>query len=207
MIKKNNFEYDHFKKIVDVDSQQESSILEENNIFGFWIYLMNDCIIFAVLFIVFIFMSHYRSDLYFFKKKIFSLPFVFLETILLLLSSLTCSMVIKSMHKHAIKSIAFFLFNTLCLGIMFIILEYYEFLHLSSMFFKPTYHGCISSFFALVGFHFFHVIFGILWMIVIFMQILSLQKIKYFRSSLLCFSLFWHFIDIIWIVLISCVYL
>ncbi|WP_075432091.1 cytochrome c oxidase subunit 3 [Buchnera aphidicola] len=207
MIEKINFQYNHVKKIVDAGGQQESSSLEENNIFGFWIYLMNDCIIFAVLFIVFIFMSHYRYDLYFFKKKIFSLSLVFLETIILLLSSVTCSIAIKSMYKNSIKYIVFFLFNTLLLGIIFIIFEYYEFLHLSLVFFKPTYHGCISSFFALVGFHFFHVFFGILWIIVILMQILSLKKIKYIRGSLLCFSLFWHFIDIIWIILISCVYL
>ncbi|AEH39874.1 cytochrome o ubiquinol oxidase subunit III [Buchnera aphidicola (Cinara tujafilina)] len=207
MIKKMNVQSNTVKKIVDTSGQQELSTSEENSIFGFWIYLMSDCIIFAVLLIVFLFMSNYRNDLYFFKKKIFSLSLVFLETTILLLSSLTCKMATTSLNKKSIKLGCLFLLNTLFLGILFVFFEFREFSHLLSLGFNPTYHGCISSFFVLLGFHFFHVIIGILWLVIILLQIFFLQKIKHIRSSLLCFNLFWHFLDIMWIILILCIYL
>lgn len=195
------------KKIVDTGGQQKIFRSEKNNLFGFWIYLMSDCIIFAVLFVVFIFMSHHRNDMYIIRKKIFSSSLIFLETIILLTSSLTCRIAIEAINKRFIKGIFFSLISTFFLGIFFIFLEFKEFSHFLFLGFKPTYHGFISSFYFLIEFHGFHVFIGLLWIIVILLQILFLKKIEYFSSSLHCFSLFWHFLDIIWIILISFVYL
>lgn len=207
MIKKNDVNYSIKKKIVDTSGQQKNFSLEENNIFGFWIYLMSDCIIFAVLFVVFVFMSNYHNNLYILHKKNFSLLTLLIESVLLLMSSITCSMAVYSMKNFSIKNIVLFLVGTFCFGFIFIMLEFYECINLINVEYIPKYHGYFSSFFALIGVHISHVFIGLLWIFIILYQIFNFKNILYIQNMLFCFSFFWHFLDIIWIILVTCIYL
>ncbi|PPI87707.1 cytochrome o ubiquinol oxidase subunit III [Candidatus Pantoea edessiphila] len=179
--------------------------IESNKIFGFWIYLMSDCIIFATLFATYAVMVNNTADGPS-GKEIFELPFVLIETFLLLLSSVTCGMTVVSINKKN-SNIVIWLIITFLLGLGFISMELYEFHHLIEKGCGPDRSGFLSSFFTLVGTHGLHVISGLVWILVIIAQILKYGKRTSNITRILCFSLFWHFLDVIWICVFTVVYL
>ncbi|VFP81581.1 cytochrome c oxidase subunit 3 [Buchnera aphidicola] len=182
------------------------SSLENKNVFGMWFYLMSDCIIFSILFIVYIIMLRHGYSNFLKENNLFSPSIVWTETLFLLFSSLSCSFV-KYFSKYSYKfCILIFLFITFLLGSCFVGLEFFEFLNLFNKGFYPFSNGYLSSFFVLLGTHGLHVFCGLLWILILFFQIFIFDLIDSVRSSLVCFCLFWHFLDIIWIVLIMCVY-
>lgn len=177
--------------------------IKSNNMFGFWLYLMSDCILFATMFAVYCVM---RTN-FIIGAKIFNLKVVFLETLILLISSIFCGIIVLSAKYKRIKLIYISLLLTFFMGSLFLALEVYEFFNLIQLGYTPQKNGFFSSFFTLIGMHGMHIIVGLLWMIGLFFQIHKLYRNHIFYTRILCFSLFWHFLDIIWICIFTIVYL
>jgi cytochrome o ubiquinol oxidase subunit 3 len=174
--------------------------------FGFWVYLMSDCILFASLFATFAVLRGHTfggpagSDL-------FSLPFAFGETLILLTSSFFCGLAILAAHYGKQKLALVGLVGTVVLGLAFLTMEMTEFTQ-----FIHEGHGWqesafLSSFFALVGTHGFHVFLGSIWMIVLLFFIAKDGLTTSHKRKLMCLSLFWHFLDVVWIFIFTFVYL
>ncbi|QCI20596.1 cytochrome o ubiquinol oxidase subunit III [Buchnera aphidicola (Brachycaudus cardui)] len=197
--KKNNI-------LSDINFTIEKQKLRNNKLFGLWIYLMSDCIIFAVLFAVYAVISSNMS-INLISHKIFHLSSVLLETFFLLLSSLSCGFIVIGMNKKDIKMIYSYLIITFLLGFAFLFMEINEFYELIEHDFSPNQHAFFSIFFTLVGTHGIHIFFGLILTLSIIYQITKLGLTDSVCTRILCFSMFWHFLDIIWICVFTFVYL
>ncbi|NNC24043.1 cytochrome o ubiquinol oxidase subunit III [Salinisphaera sp. USBA-960] len=174
--------------------------------FGFWLYLMSDVIIFSMLFVAFVNLStNYAQGPT--GQELFELPLVFIETMALLISSLTYGLVMICLRQGNTKWVQGWLLITFLLGVGFVGLELYEFLHLAFEGYGPQRSAFLSSFFTLVGTHGTHVTFGLIWILVMVGQVAYKGLTPAVASRLTRLSLFWHFLDIVWIAVFSTVYL
>lgn len=176
-------------------------------IFGFWLYIMSDCILFASLFATHAVLSSNHYIYLSLNKNIFNLTLIFLETCCLLFSSLTYSKSMIYANAMNIQELKKWLIITLLLGVFFINIEIYEFYHLILHHYTPCSNAFFSSFFILVGTHGIHVIAGLIWIIIMIIHISCKGLTKINLNRLKCLSLFWHFLDIIWICVFTEVYL
>ncbi len=183
--------------------QSEST---SKTLFGFWVYIMTDCVLFVTLFATF---AVLRNSTFGGPGggQLFSLPFVLTETLLLLTSSFSCGLSILSLQKRNKKQVLFWLAVTFLLGLAFLILEVSEFRHLAIEGNSWRRSAFLSSFFTLVGTHGAHIATGLIWMTVLGAQISSRGLSVNTARRLTIFSLFWHFLDIIWIFIFTIVYL
>lgn len=178
----------------------------DTNLFGFWVYILTDCLLFATLFATYAVMSQsYASAIT--PQELFSLDFVLGETALLLLSSFTFGLAMLQANKDNLKGVMVWLIVTLFLGIGFLCMEVYEFIHFAHEGATPQASGYWSAFFSLVATHGLHVTAGSIWMLILFVHFKrdGLDSTNKFRLA--CLSLFWHFLDVIWICVFSFVYL
>ena len=175
-------------------------------VFGFWIYLMSDCILFATLFATYAVLVNGTAGGPA-GKDIFELPFVFAETMLLLLSSITFGFGMLAMNKNKVSAVNTWLLVTFILGAGFIAMEIYEFHHLIVNDAGPDRSGFLSAFFTLVGTHGIHVTSRPIWIIVMMVLISKKGLTERNRTRLMCLSLFWHFLDVVWICVFTVVYL
>ncbi|MFW0056370.1 MAG: cytochrome o ubiquinol oxidase subunit III [Coxiella endosymbiont of Dermacentor silvarum] len=177
------------------------------DIFGFWLYIMTDCILFAALFSTFL-VLHYPGAVGPPLKPLINLPYVLIETLFLLISNFTyCLSIIFGINKNELPIVIFWLILTFMLGSGFIIMETREFIHLSIAGYTWHLSGAASAFFTLVGTHGLHVIVGLLWILIMIIQ-LSIFKIDQDISRRMIYlGLFWNFLDIVWIFLFTIVYL
>lgn len=175
-------------------------------VFGFWIYLMSDLILFASLFATYVVLSGGTAGGPS-GKDIFSLKFVLGETFLLLFSSITYGFAILAMHKGKVATVNLWLFVTFLLGLGFVIMEVYEFHELISEDYGPDRSGFLSAFFALVATHGLHVTAGLVWIIIMMIQVSCRGLTQVNQTRLNCLSLFWHFLDVVWICVFTVVYL
>lgn len=178
-----------------------------NALFGFWVFLMSDAVLFALLFATYGVMlpatvggptpaSEYKI-----------LP-VFLETLALLTSSFTFGMASVAMkHGASRRQLLGWMGVTLVLGIAFLSMELHDFATMFDDGAYPTRSGYLSSFFALVPLHGLHVFFGSIWMIVMMVQVMTFGLDPRVKINILRLGLFWHFLDIVWIGIFSAVYL
>jgi cytochrome o ubiquinol oxidase subunit 3 len=173
---------------------------------GFWIYLMSDCLIFAVLFATFGVLAESTAGGPG-GKELFKLPFVLGETMLLLLSSFTFGVAVLNMHAGHKNKVIAWLGLTFLLGAGFIGMEVYEFIELIHEGATPAISAYLSAYFTLVGTHGLHVFFGLVWLVVMMDQINRYGFDVMTRRRLACLSLFWHFLDLIWICVFTFVYL
>lgn len=174
--------------------------------YGFWVYLMSDLVIFSLLFATYVVLGkNYAGGPG--PKELFNLPFVFVETMFLLFSSVTYGFGMIALQNNNKKGVAINLILTAILGLGFISMELYEFRELISEGFGPDRSAFLSSFFTLVGTHGLHVSFGLIWMIMMIIQVFSRGLTDGVRSRLTILSLFWHFLDIVWIGVFTVVYL
>jgi len=174
--------------------------------FGFWVYLMTDLILFSTFFATFaVIGKNYAGGPG--AKELFELPFLFIETMLLLVSSVTFGFAMISMRQGKKQQMLSLLVVTGLLGAGFLGMELYEFAHMIGEGAGPDRSGFLSAFFTLVGFHGLHVTFGIVWLTVMFIQIVKLGFTTGVRSRLERLSLFWHFLDIVWVGVFTFVYL
>ncbi|QCI26199.1 cytochrome o ubiquinol oxidase subunit III [Buchnera aphidicola (Sarucallis kahawaluokalani)] len=179
------------------------NVLQSNNTFGFWLYLMSDCILFATMFAVYCVV---RINVKI-NHNIFDLKIVFLETIILLISSIFCGVVVLSVKYQKILFTYIFLILTFLMGSLFLYFELNEFFNLVNLGYTPQKNGFFSSFFTLIGMHGIHIACGLFWIIGLLFQANKLRTSNKFYVNILCFSLFWHFLDIIWICIFTIVYL
>jgi cytochrome o ubiquinol oxidase subunit III len=174
--------------------------------FGFWIYLMSDLVLFASLFATFAVLSHsYAGGPT--GRELFDLPRVFAETMCLLFSSASYGMVMLAMHRERKLQVLCWLVVTFVLGASFIFIEVSEFHSMILAGNGPWRSAFLSAFFTLVGTHGTHVSFGLVWMLVMMLQVAGKGLTRPVRARLLCLSMFWHFLDIVWIGVFTVVYL
>jgi cytochrome o ubiquinol oxidase subunit 3 len=173
---------------------------------GFWIYLMTDCVLFATLFATYA-VQHTAIFGGPSGQQLFNLPFVLLETMALLTSSFSAGLGLLAARRGSRSDVLFWFGITAILGVLFLSLELSEFhkLILDGNSFRRS--GFLSSYFTLVGTHGLHIISGLVWMGVLLGKTakkgLTTQTVR--AWSLL--SLFWHFLDIVWIFIFTIVYL
>ena len=173
---------------------------------GFWIYLMSDCLIFAVLFATYgVLGGNYAAGPA--PKDLFDLPLVALNTAMLLFSSITYGFAMLAMEKGRVSQTQIWLAVTGLFGAAFLAIELYEFAHLIHIGATPQRSAFLSSFFTLVGTHGLHVTFGLVWLVTLMVQVNKRGLIPANRRRLMCLSLFWHFLDVIWIGVFTFVYL
>lgn len=177
-----------------------------NKIFGFWIYLMSDCILFATLFATYAVLVNNTAGGPA-GKELFDLSFVLVETALLLFSSITYGMAVIAMNNHNKNAVIGWLALTFLFGAGFIAMEVYEFHHLIAEGHGPDSSGFLSAFFALVGTHGLHVTSGLVWMLILMFQICRKGLSETNRTRVMCLSMFWHFLDVVWICVFTVVYL
>lgn len=179
---------------------------ENSTLLGFWLYLMSDCLIFAVLFATYgVLGRNYAAGPS--PADLFDLNLVALNTAMLLLSSITYGFAMLKMQRDEKTGTLFWLAITGVFGALFLAIEIYEFSHLISEGAGPGRSAFLSSFFTLVGTHGLHVTFGIIWLITLMVQVQRHGLIIENRRRLMCLSMFWHFLDVIWIGVFSFVYL
>ncbi|KXS38463.1 MAG: cytochrome o ubiquinol oxidase subunit III [Halomonadaceae bacterium T82-2] len=175
-------------------------------VFGFWVYLMSDLIIFGSLFAAYAVLSPNTAGGPT-PEEIFELPFVLVETFLLLFSSFTYGMAVLAMNDDRAEQVRNWLVITFLLGAGFVGMEIYEFHNLVVEGFGPDRSAFLSSFFTLVGTHGTHVTFGLIWILVMIFQVSTKGLTDVTRPRIMCLSLFWHFLDIVWICVFTIVYL
>ena len=184
----------------------ENHLGAEIQAFGFWIYLMSDLVLFATLFAVFgVIGQNYAGGPA--GKDLFDLPYLFGETMCLLLSSGTYGLAVLALHDDKQGLVLLWLGVTFLLGLGFVSMEINEFHSMIAAGHGPQRSGFLSAFFTLVGTHGAHVTTGLIWMAVMIGQVLTKGLTTPVRSRLMRLSMFWHFLDIVWIGVFSLVYL
>jgi cytochrome o ubiquinol oxidase subunit 3 len=179
---------------------------ENGTMLGFWIYLMSDCLVFAVLFAMYgVLGGNYAAGPG--PKELFELPVVAVNTTMLLLSSITYGFAMLDMARQRKTATLLWLLVTGCFGAAFVGLELNEFAHLIHEGAGPQRSAFLSAFFTLVGTHGLHVSFGIVWLITLMVQLGRHGFTEANTRRLSCLSLFWHFLDVVWIGVFTFVYL
>ena len=181
----------------------------ETVVFGFWVFLMSDFVLFGLMFATYVTMQNpmsYAGGPG--PKDVFDLTSAFVQTMLLLTSSLTFGFASLAMrHKHETGRHKMWLVITLALGLAFLFFELRDFQEMFAMGAGPDRSGFLSAFFGLVPLHGVHVTVGCLWLIIMLVQLHVFGPITIVKTRLLRLSLFWHFLDIVWIGIFSIVYL
>ena len=173
---------------------------------GFWIYVMSDCLIFACLFATFgVLGGNFAAGPA--PKDVFELPIVAVNTAMLLLSSITYGFAMLAMDKNKVGATLGWLVVTALFGAAFVGIEMHEFAGLIHEGATPQRSAFLSSFFTLVGTHGLHVTSGLVWMVVLMVQVATKGLIQANKRRLVCLSMFWHFLDVVWIGVFTFVYL
>jgi cytochrome o ubiquinol oxidase subunit 3 len=174
--------------------------------YGFWLFLLSDIIMFSALFASYAVLSGQTAGGPS-SRDLFELRHVGIETLCLLFSSYTCGLGVLALER---RRLVFFYGNfalTFVLGATFLGLEVSEFVGLVARGAGPSRSAFLSAFFSLVGLHGAHVTAGLLWLSFMVAQTAARGPRDFIRRRLLCFSLFWHALDIIWVALLTMVYL
>jgi cytochrome o ubiquinol oxidase subunit III len=174
--------------------------------YGFWIFLLSDIILFSALFASYAVLSG-RTDGGPSGRELFELRHVGIETLCLLFSSYTCGLGLLAVERRQMRGFYLAFALTFVLGATFLGLELSEFAGLIARGAGPSRSAFLSAFFSLVGLHGAHVTAGLLWLTFMVAQAAVRGPRDFVRRRLLCFSLFWHALDIIWVALLTLVYL
>jgi cytochrome o ubiquinol oxidase subunit III len=179
---------------------------QQGTLLGFWLYLMSDCLLFAVLFGTYAVLGHnYAAGPS--GADLFELPTVALNTAFLLFSSITYGFAMISMQANRKTGVLAWLAITGLFGLGFLSLEINEFAHLIADGAGPWRSAFLSSFFTLVGTHGLHVTFGTVWLVTLMTQVSRFGLTFENKRRLVCLSMFWHFLDVVWIGVFTLVYL
>ena len=174
--------------------------------YGFWIFLLSDIIMFSALFATYAVLNGQTAGGPS-AHDLFELRSVGAETLCLLLSSYACGLGSVFMERRSLSGFYAFFALTGVLGAVFLGLELHEFAGMIARGAGPSRSAFLSSFFALVGLHGAHVSVGLVWLIFMVAQVAAKGPRDFVLRRLRCFSLFWHALDIIWVALMSLVYL
>lgn len=175
-------------------------------IFGFWIYLMTDFILFGTLFATYVVLSYsaFGGQA---GVDLFSLPYSLVQTLIFLMSSLTAGLAGSSAHRRNKQMTVLFFGITFFLGCIFMGMEFNEFsrlVHTGNIWSKNAY---MSAYFSVVGTHGVHVLFGLLWILVMLIPVVKEGLTPVSIRRLTCLRMFWQFLNIIWVFIFTLVYL
>ena len=174
--------------------------------FGFWLFLLSDIIIFAALFATYSVLSGSTaggpSAVELFDKR-----HVFMETLCLLASSVTCGFGLLALNRTDARALYFWMGITFLLGVSFLTMEGREFASMVAAGAGPSRSAFLSGFFTLVGTHGLHVSLGLVWLVVMLLQVVTLGFRPMVSRRFFCFALFWHALDIVWVGVFTIVYL
>lgn len=187
-------------------SEMQTPTSTQRTLFGFWVYLMTDCVLFATLFAVFAVLRNNTfggPD----GRELFSLPFALAETLILLTSSFSCGLAILSAGNQDRRNTLLWFGVTFLLGAVFLGLEIGEFRNLYLEGNSWQRNGFLSAFFTLVGTHGLHILTGLVWIFIMMAKVIKKGLSEPVIKRLTMLSLFWHFLDIIWIFIFTIVYL
>ena len=179
---------------------------DDRAMFGFWVYLMTDLLMFAVLFAVYA-VLHRNTVGGETGRELFSLPLALTETVLLLTSSFTCGLAMIAVRRGNKQQTLIWFAITFALGLAFLYLEVREFQLLISEGHTLRSNAFMSSFFVLLATHGLHITMGLLWMGTTLIYIMKRGLNRHMVRKLTMLSLFWHFLDIVWIFIFTIVYL
>jgi cytochrome o ubiquinol oxidase subunit 3 len=174
--------------------------------FGFWLFLLSDIILFAALFATYSVLSGATAGGPT-GAELFDKGRVFLETMCLLASSVTCGFGLLAVHQTDTRGVYLWMGITFVLGLCFLTLEGREFAAMVAAGHGPSHSAFLSAFFALVGTHGLHVASGLLFLTVMLLQLATLGFLPMVARRFFCFALFWHALDIVWIGVFTIVYL
>jgi cytochrome o ubiquinol oxidase subunit 3 len=180
--------------------------VDDRTTFGFWVYLMTDLLMFTVLFAVYA-VLHDNTAGGPSGKELFNLPLVLTETVLLLTSSFTCGLGMLAARRSDKNQVLAWFGLTFVLGLAFLSMELTEFSQLIRDGHTLSSSAFLSSFFILVGTHGLHIIIGLLWMVIVLAFVLKRGLTPSMLRKLTLFSMYWHFLDIVWIFIFTIVYL
>ncbi|GGJ26737.1 cytochrome o ubiquinol oxidase subunit III [Paenibacillus hunanensis] len=179
---------------------------QELKMLGFWIFLITDVVLFGTLFATYV-VLHNNTAGGPTAHEIFEMPGVIAETFILLTSSFTSGLAVLAMNAGKVKQLISWLVVTWILGASFIFLEVDEFIKMVHEGFNYGTSAFATSFFTLVGTHGLHVSMGLGWMLLIMIQLARKGITDVTRGKVNVISLYWHFLDAVWIFLLSVVYL
>jgi len=177
-----------------------------NTHFGFWLYLMTDCVLFAVLFATYLVLQTGTAGGPT-PKSLFSLPYALTETLVLLTSSFTCGLAMVGAGRGSRHTLLTWFAITFLLGATFLGLELAEFGRFIGMHFTWERSAFLSAYFTLIGTHGLHVAIGLIMMIIFTVQVYLWGFNDLVMRRLSCLKLFWHFLYLIWIFEFIMVYL
>lgn len=185
---------------------EELAVTSSKQYIGFWMYLMADCILFAALFATY---AVLRGNTFGGPAgvEIFNLDFILIETLLLLTSSFTCGLAVVSAKANIRRYVLAALGMTFVLGASFLMMEVSEFAKLIAEGHSWTESAFLSAFFTIVGTHGLHILVGLMWLSVLAVSIWRRGLTKTTIRRITLFSLYWHFLDVIWIFIFTIVYL
>lgn len=179
---------------------------ETGTMLGFWLYLMSDCLIFGILFAVHAVLGqNYAAGPS--PADLFEIELILMATFALLFSSITYGFAMINMNQGNQRMMMLWLMVTGAFGLIFLSFTIYEFTHLWHLGATPMASAFLSSFYFLVGTHALHVAAGALWLVVLLAQVQMHGLTEANKRRVMCLSLFWHFLDLIWIGVFSFVYL
>lgn len=190
-------------KVIDIAHEQ---FIQYKTSVGFWLYLMTDCILFAILFATFAVLRTGTADGPS-GADIFQMPMVLAETLILLTSSFTCGLALIALKQGSVKWLLGWLATTYVLGVAFLTIELTEFGTLIGEGHSWAASAFLSAFFTLVGTHGLHIFVGLLWLLVLVFVIATKGLSPKTIRQLGLFALFWHFLDLVWIFIFTVVYL
>lgn len=187
-------------------TQQEHAKADEKTLFGFWVYLMTDCVLFASLFATY---AVLRNNTYGGPDgaELFNMPFVLVETIILLVSSFTSGLAYYWSKRGSVTQVVVWSVATFLLGSLFLAMELHEFRHLVAEGNSWQRSGFLTAFFTLVGTHGVHILVGLIWLVVLLRQVIRRRLTRHVQRRLALFSMYWHFLDVVWIFIFTIVYL
>ncbi|GBQ14086.1 cytochrome (ubi)quinol oxidase subunit III [Swaminathania salitolerans] len=187
--------------------KEEARAQAEEALFGFWVFLMSDLIIFSMLFATYATMTHALAGGPG-PKQLFDIHSAALETIALLLSSFTCGLATLYMrYDGSVKKTLLWFVVTLLLGAVFLSLELHDFIAMAAKGGVPSRSGWLSASWALIGTHGLHVTTGCIWLLIMFAQVAKFGLDPLVQTRFMRLALFWHFLDVVWIGIFSIVYL
>lgn len=189
-----------------VMTADQERALADKTTFGFWVYLMTDCVLFATLFATFVVLRA-NTNGGASGSELFSMPYILVETLVLLVSSFTCGLLVLAAQRKDRRQVALWFGITIALGIVFLAMELSEFRNLVHEGNSWRQSGFLSSYFTLVGTHGLHIFTGLLWAVVLLVQALRRGFTAGNLRRITLFSYFWHFLDIVWIFIFTVVYL
>ncbi|WP_050614656.1 cytochrome c oxidase subunit 3 [Bacillus testis] len=191
-------------------SSPERATLEGKNKFvGFWLFLGGETVLFATLFATYLALKDkVPNESMPHAKDLFQMDLVIVATLLLLTSSLTSVYAMYHMKNYNFKGMQAWLLVTVLLGAAFLGVEIYEFNHYVHEF-HFTFAGSAfgSAFYTLVGFHGGHVAFGLCWITTLMVRNAKRGLSLYNAPKFYVASLYWHFIDVVWVFIFTVVYL